>query len=373
MKKSLLLTLCALTVSGAIFTSCGSKAAKGNLNLPAVNVELVRDSTEMYEISVDPRLELIGMIVRKAGYEQYNNPDYNDEKIISSMDTWFEKYKNEPAIKTAKSFKRKIKYYDCFISFADYIKTDFSGEARDLNNMPGNLVKGWGKVTPAELENFIVQINDLAQKCNFGRIYLMNKGEYINMVADLKNEIGNGKPDDKIKLEQWLTDFYRGYKPEKTTVYISSTLNGSNYYGVLNNPDSQQKVLYLSPYRNTGTVLSMTNAAYARCLLYDNWDELEPVCDAAFKKFLVKNNITSDLDLLNQMCWILADSWSSDYVGKFWNSDERDSYINQCKKYYMIDQFDTLIEMTDKYAKNPELYTDVSLLLPEFKKVLESF
>lgn len=373
MKKSVLLSFSALAVSLALFTSCGSKAAKGNLNLPAVNVETVSDSTELYEISVDPRLELIGMIVRKAGFEQYNNPNFNNETIIASMDTWFEKYKNEPAIKTAKSFKKKIKYYDNFNTLVDYIKPDFSGEALDLNDMPENIKKGWGKVTPAELEKFIVQINDLARKCDLNRIYLLNKGEYINMVAYMKNVIVNGGPEEKIKAEQWLKEFHRGYKPEKTHIYISSFLSGYSYYGVVKTPDSLQKVLYFSPYMNSWALVLFTNAAYARCMLYDSWDEIGPVCQAAFTKFIVKNNITNELDLLNQMCWLVSQSWNGDYIEKCWNTDEKNGYVDSCKKNLMLDQFLDMVEITEKYVQNPEQYKNVSELLPEYKKILESF
>lgn len=372
MKKSLLACVCAVLTLSVFITSCGSEA-KGNLNLPAINIDVVKESTDLYELSVDPRLELISIIAKKAGYEDFNNPDWNGEVIVSMMDTWFEKYKNEPAVKTAKSFKKKIRYAECLVMLTDYIKPDFSGEALDLNEMPENLKYYWGKVKPAEIEKFIVQINDLAQKCKFEKLYLTQKSYYIGLLASYKDTIVNGGTEDLIKIEDWLRDFYRGYGPEKNIIYVSDLLGGHTYYSENQSVDGNKKILYSSAYRGEFTIVLYTNLMNAETFVNSVWDEIGPVCEEFMTKFKVANNVTSDLITKNQVISLIADSWSTDYILKNWNEDERNSFINESKKYYMLDQYDELVKITDEYVQNPDKYKNVNDLLPAYKKLIESF
>lgn len=371
MKKNLILTLITLTLSAVLFTSCGSKA-KGNLNLPPINIEPITDKTEMFDIEVDPRIELMGIICHLANYYKFSNPDYSNNKYFMTIDTMFGKYKDEPAVKTASKIGKRLLDDKFEIDLAYMIKPDFSGTNYDLNNPPEDFSIMIKKYNAAEIEKFIKQINDFAHKTNFEKFYEINRSEYKSQIALIIKAI-EGEKEYKIKAEQWLKDFYQGYGFERAKITASLVTQGWSFYSTISGFDGiKEPKIVMTPYAYTYRIVAMISALKSYYLIDSYWNELEEPVKELYRKFKVKNNITNDIIEKLQVCWLLSDSFNTDFVLKCWNENEKQSLIDSCIKNYLFEEFPLLVKIVDEYVSNSEKYPCFENIYPEYKKLIES-
>lgn len=371
MKKSIITTFCTITLSAALFTSCGSKA-KGNLNLPPLEIQTIKSSTELYDIEVDPRIEVMGIICRLAGFEQFNNPNFANDSYIMTIDTMFCKYNKEPAVKTAAKIKKQNVDPKLLTDLAYFIKPDFSGINYDLNNPTEDFKILTKKYNAAELETFVKQINDFAHKVGFARFYDLNRTNYKTWVALMVSTL-DGNKDDKIKVEQWVKDFYKGYGFERITICPTYVTQSWRYF--YEGSEQQGKVqphFILAPYENGMQVVIMTSVLKAFYLLNNHWNEIEAPVKELYRKFKVKNNITYDIREKYQLSWLLCDAFDSDYVFIQWGENEKEALEDACIKAYRFEEFPEIVKIVDDYVSNPDKYSDLDRLLPEFIKLIES-
>lgn len=371
MKKSIQIVITSLLIPMMFFTSC-SKKSNAKIELEPLTIDYVKDSTELFDLTVKPQQELFSIVLRLAGLEAFNNSGWLTETYISNVDTYFEKYKNEPVVKTAQNILKKNSNPQKLLTFGACIKEDFSGIECNVEKLPDAIVYAFKDIKPATLTLFVSQLNEFAHKTNFERFYLMNKSSYISNVAVVKDFIQKTEPEDKIKIEDWFKDFYSGYEVDRTTINISTINNGNCYYTSYDLPDSSvHNYVFFSAYSSKFAVLLYPNAIYGNKLMNELWPEYKDVFENYITKFKVKNNIASDLDTYMQFVSVVSDSLLSDFVGKNWNENEKDSWINNLEKNYLVEQISDIAAVADKYSSNRNVYKNFEDIIPELKELIK--
>ena len=87
MKKLLSTTLLATLFFGTLFA-----APKKPLNLEPIEIDPIIQSNNDIEVIADPRLEIIGIICRLAGYEGFTNSYSGEATYTTQIDSFFAKY-----------------------------------------------------------------------------------------------------------------------------------------------------------------------------------------------------------------------------------------------------------------------------------------
>ncbi len=147
-----------------IILSLSSLAAFADVGTPAT-----------IPVSVDPRVELLGVIFHLAG-----NPEYNMGKIPSyeeDIAKSFGAFKNHPAVVIAGELhKQKGISYDAVMSLALYVTDPPElSERMDFDPLPSTLDERW---STADARRFLVAARDFAVKAHFMEFFNKHSGLY---------------------------------------------------------------------------------------------------------------------------------------------------------------------------------------------------
>lgn len=363
MKKIFLLLVIFLS-----FISCNKGSE--NLKLQAIEIEAVSDSTEMFDIVADPRVELTGIVARLTGHKMFNDEEWNSEEYLKMIDTIFEKYKDEKIVKTVKKFFDKGLTPTGLLSLATCINPDFSGVNCDLNNLPESIKKECKNLNAKNLTDFVNQLNDFAVKTDFKKIYLLNKSSYILNVSSLKERL-ESENTGKINCQYWLKDFYRGYDVERITLVISTLFNGWQFVNSYEIDGNVNNYGFISAYSSRFSIMNSTSMFYSKKIVDQVWPEIKEDLEKFYEDFKKEKDIKVDLDPKQQLIYVLGDCLSLNFVEKNWSEEDRNRDIEYYENHYKYDNLDKIYDVIDDYSKNPETYKDFNDLIPELKKLVK--
>lgn len=177
---------------------------------------------------VDERVELMSVVCRLAGYEEFsqsfdnNHIYYGSPEYLKEVDTYFAKYKTDSLIEYAKSIRKKHAIaYDAPMTYAVCIEVnDGLKFIPELANGIEELDKRWSKESASK---FLVLLNKFYISTNFHDFFEQHSHVYSKMEANFNSSVCN------INYS-WFEKFY-GAKSNNSFSIILSCLNGDSSYG----------------------------------------------------------------------------------------------------------------------------------------------
>ncbi len=182
-----------------------------------------RPSRHELDAYVDPRVELISIVFRLSGADEYNQRSAASP-YAKAVDAHFGEHRNHPAVRAARDLRSQHGIgFDAPMSFALHIEDTIGFKERiPFDQKPPRLDKRW----PApQAREFLAQVRDFAAKTEFDRFTKKHASLYKaagkRMRALLK----------KRSYVAWF-DSYFGARPSAKFGVIVSLLNGPANYGL---------------------------------------------------------------------------------------------------------------------------------------------
>lgn len=192
---------------------------------------IVSAQNTVIETKVDERVELISVVCRLAGYEEYSqNYDYNQITYASpeyskNVASYFEKFKSDSLIQFAKKIHKKQGIgYDAPMTFA--ISLEIKDNIQFIGELEKNIEELDSRWTKESANEFLRLLNKFYIKTNFHSFFNQHKPVYNKMETAFNDAINNIR-------NEWFESFY-GIKRENDFSIILSCLNGDGSYGPKN-------------------------------------------------------------------------------------------------------------------------------------------
>ncbi len=179
---------------------------------------------------VDERVELLGIVFRLAGSDEYLNNSI--ENYTKKVDAFFKPYSNEPVIEYAKKLrvKRGVSY-DAIMSMAIHIEI-INGSVKLIDNVNSKSINDrWGK----HPKKFVKELNAFYKKSEFHKFFTNNKDFYSiaeQRFLDISNSI------DMF----WFKSFYG--QDLKGTYHLALSFVNIGNYGVKINFENGKTDIY---------------------------------------------------------------------------------------------------------------------------------
>lgn len=206
MKKHIsLITLVIMILS--LFSGCKTTANNASNKFTAKPISI---ESELYNISIDPKTELLQIVQYLAGDEVILKGHTYDDDI----DKWFSKYKNHEVIKTYKEMYSSGYSYQ--IPPESMIFVDENLNLKKDVHITDEVLKRSGGING--LENFLSLLKDFRIESNFDEFYKNKTSYYKYLVSDVQKQI------DKYNDIKQLVDYY-GYSQNSFNVVILPLTN----------------------------------------------------------------------------------------------------------------------------------------------------
>ena len=174
-------------------------------------------------VRVDPRVELMSLIFRLAGNDEYNQPN-SRSPYSEDIEAHFGEFRNHPAIKAARDLRnRRGVAFDAVMSMAMHIKDTVALEEKiPFDKKPPRLDSRW---RVREARGFLDKARDFVKASRFNAFVADHKDYYERSAARLRDRI------EQHAYIDWLDSFV-GPRPGATFHAIPGLLNGGGSYGV---------------------------------------------------------------------------------------------------------------------------------------------
>ena len=184
------------------------------------NLTSRQDRTKL-KVTVDPRVELMGVIFHLAGNPEYNN--CKSKSYMRNLNEYFAGYRDHPAVKMAtKLCKTRGVSYDAVMGIAVHIQDINScSEIVPFEPRPDTLDPRW---RIDEAREFLADCRDFVKETDFKAFLAMNQSQYDTATARLQQLI-----DTQANLS-WFDKFF-GPRNDVDFNLVISILNGPGNYG----------------------------------------------------------------------------------------------------------------------------------------------
>lgn len=184
------------------------------------NMAAQQDRTEL-KVTIDPRVELMGVIFHLAGNPEYNN--CKSKLYMGNLNEHFVGHRDHPAVKMAKKLREtRGVSYDAVMGMAMHIEDINScGEIVPFEPRPDTLDGRWRIV---EAREFLDNCRDFVKETDFKAFLAKNQSQYNTATARLQQLI-----DTEANLA-WFGEFF-GSRDDVDFNLVISILNGPGSYG----------------------------------------------------------------------------------------------------------------------------------------------
>lgn len=175
------------------------------------------------DVRVDPRVELLMIVFRLAGAEEYNQPAASSP-YSKRVDTYFGKFKEHATIKKAQAIRESFGIgFDAVPVLAVHLSDVTSFKERvPFNTPPRRWDARW---KPEVARDFVKGLKSFAKDTNFAQFLRQEKGFYAKAEGSMRSLT------TKHPVDQWVTEFY-GSKPSMPPFVIVGLLCGGGNYGM---------------------------------------------------------------------------------------------------------------------------------------------
>ncbi len=183
------------------------------------------------DVRVDPRVELVCIIFRLAGNQEYSRgklPNY-----VRDVDERFGPLAEHPVVQLARKLRNERSLgFDAPMSLAVHL-TDDIGERVPLVPLPAEVDTRW-PATGARL--FAKEVKDFAQKARFAEFLASHRALYDLAEARMRKTL-----EDHARLE-WFAQYF-GTRSQVRFHVVPGLLNGGSCYGT-RFQDGEQQDMY---------------------------------------------------------------------------------------------------------------------------------
>lgn len=192
------------------------------------------DDVQKIKVSVDPRIELVTIVCRLAGYGEYNRGmtiSYN-----ADIDKYFARFKNHPAIVLARKLRKTNSIgYDAPMSLAVYMNDSESCSARvPLNPLPEGVDHRW---TPETAISFLEALHKFSEDTDFSS-FLKSHEELYRVTAERMNSL-----IQKKRIPEWFEKYF-GKQSGIDFIVVPALVNGGCCYGPSATLQNEKKEVY---------------------------------------------------------------------------------------------------------------------------------
>ncbi|MHC4145641.1 MAG: DUF4932 domain-containing protein [Planctomycetota bacterium] len=184
------------------------------------NMQIPLQGNHKMTISVDPRVELIGIVFRLAG-----NPEFNDGVLrpyAKAIERQFGDFDTHPVITLAAELRHKhLMSCDGPMSLAVHIDRNYQLR-KPLDEWPDSLDRRW---TKESIEEFLEKLRQFAEETKFDEFFKTQSGIYEEGMRSCKDLM------TPLNLGDWLGDFF-GVEDCGDLRLVLAFVNGFSNYGV---------------------------------------------------------------------------------------------------------------------------------------------
>lgn len=322
---------------------------------------------------VDERVELLGIVFRLAGAEEYSMASITS--YTKSIDNYFNSFKEDELIKLAKEARKKNGVgYDAVMSLATHIEL-VNGSFKLKDNVANqSLDKRWGKYT----EQFLELLNEFYKKTDFHKFFIYNNVLYSTTEKRFTEVIS------KIDLT-WFEKFF-GEKPKGSYNLILSIVNGGGNYGTkikfTNGNEDIYSIIGAWSHDSLGlpifsekynsTIIHEFNHSFCNYLIDKYYFEIEKNSKGIFK--LVKNKMRS-MAYGNSKIMIYETLVRSTTIMYFKDHKTSESDLNKMiarEIYYGFISIKPFIKSLEQYEDSRTTYNHLDSYLPRIVTLFNS-
>lgn len=272
-KFSLLMGILALPVAGCATFSPGEVAA------------LARPS--IAEVGVDERVELLAIIFRLAGAEEYSNRQL--AIYTEAIETHFGQFRSHPAVLAAKELRERHGISHNAVAEIAVHLTPFP-ELRERVDLTGSqLDHRWSEEIAAP---FLEKVRAFAADTNAARFFAQQRPLYT-LVERRARYVAESEASLK-----WVRDYYGGNQDARLFV-VPALGNGSFAYGprfygggaerefyvILNIWQMDEDLRPAVPVSSASTMVHELSHSYVTPLVLEKYDELRPAGEQLLRTF----------------------------------------------------------------------------------------
>lgn len=195
-------------------------------------------------VAVDPRVELLCVVSRLAGYPEYGKPP--STAYGRDVDTHFARWREHPAVVTARALRAEHGIgYNAPMGLAVYLDAAFI-PIRPLTAPLPELDERWNQV---DLEAYVAQLQDFAQVTGFAAFLAAHRELHAAVEAEVRRAL------DGARVVDWY-DAHFGPRPNATFLVAPGLLTGEMAYSAQAVDDDGAReslqVVYLPPAGPSG-------------------------------------------------------------------------------------------------------------------------
>jgi hypothetical protein len=192
----------------------------------------VRQERTKLKVTIDPRVELMGVIFHLAGNPEYNN--CKSKSYIRNLNGHFAGHRDHPAVKMAQKLRKtRGVSFDAVMGLAVHIRDINScSEIVPFEPRPDTLDPRW---QINEAREFLADCRDFVKETDFKAFLTKNQPQYETATARLQQLI-----DTKANIS-WFDEFF-GPRDDVDFNLVLSILNGPGNYGCRVKLDGRTKI-----------------------------------------------------------------------------------------------------------------------------------
>lgn len=184
-------------------------------------------------VAVSPRVELLAVIFRLAGAEEYNQPA-SQSPYADEVARYFEPFSDHAAVKLARQVRAARGVgYDAVMSFAVDLRADALEPKIPFNSRPAPLDGRW---TAGDARRFLEALRRFSADSKADAFFAEHRGYYERVAGRLAAELA------KRPYRAWLDSFF-GARPRAKFTAVVGLLNGGGNYGMaVRYPDGREEI-----------------------------------------------------------------------------------------------------------------------------------
>lgn len=193
-------------------------------------VSILSFSQEKLIPKVDERVEIVSIVFRLAGAEEYSRND--NKKYAADINTYFDPYKNSEIVEFIRENRNKNGLgYDAVMSMALHLSYK-NGKFSIVKEKESSLEKRWRKV---DVPKFVSLLNKFYKKSDFQKFFNTHAKEYEKAEKEYQERILSDFN------QNWYYKFY-GHADEDYKIILGYG-NGGGNYGIKSHPVKQNTIV----------------------------------------------------------------------------------------------------------------------------------
>lgn len=329
-------------------------------------------------VSFDERTDLMSVVFRLAGCEEYN--ECLMEEYASSVDSYFAHYKDHNVIALAKEYHEIAVSWDAVVSYALHLvlPTDNQGLISIDTGFKEGGDTSFDRWTEQQKQDFLEPLSDFYHKSHFHEWY-----ESTLPIRNQATETFN--MDIRPALDFYWFDAFFGPRENADLKIILSILVGPYNYGCssqrIDGQDVFSPVIGCAQPDSLGNVYYQIKAvlpvvihefchAYCNPLNEKYWGKMEKKADKVFelkKEELKRQAYGSTLTMMNE-------TFVRSCVIRYTLSHNSNADINKLisdEQNFLLTR--TMVESLAQYEKQRDIYPDIESYMPQLIKDINGF